>query len=240
MRHYIYIHKNPTSFEVFYVGQGSLQRGYPDRAFSKRSRSYWWNNYVKKYGLPIVEIILYCIDKEEINKMESFYIKKYGRRDLSEGSLVNLTDGGDGTGPWSIEARKMQSDRMSGSNHPMYGKKHTLEWIKNNSISHMGKKATDETRKKMAVSKIGSKRSEETKKRMSEAHSGENNAMYGRTGTTNPASKLDWDKVSEIRKLYKEGGTSIRKLANLFDVSNPTIENIIKHRTWKILENDSK
>jgi F-type H+-transporting ATPase subunit b len=36
--------------------------------------------------------------KETADKMEIYYIKKYGRRDLNEGTLLNLTDGGDGNG----------------------------------------------------------------------------------------------------------------------------------------------
>ena len=86
------------------------------------------------------------------------------------------------------------------------------------------------------------KRSEETKRKMSENNSGENNPMYGRTGESNPSSKLKWDKVSEIRELYKTGETSFRKLAKEYGVSKLTkvpsfkytIESIIKYKTWKI------
>lgn len=56
--------------------------------------------------------------------------------------------------------------------------------------------------------------------------------MYGRTGEKNPASKLTWEIVEEIRNLYKEGNTSIRKLSKKYGVSNITIENVIKYRTW--------
>jgi ribosomal protein L32 len=98
----------------------------------------------------------------------------------------------------------------------------------------MGKKLSDETKKKMSESKKGSKRSEETKKKISDAQSGNKNGMYGMVGDLNPSSKLNWDLVAEIRFLYKEGNTSFRKLAKLFNVSAFTIESIIKNRTWKI------
>jgi len=163
MEHFVYIHKNPVNGEVFYVGQGSKHRGREERAHSKRSRSKWWNNYVNKYGPPIVEVVSIDLTKEEADRLEMELIKQYGRKDLNEGNLVNLTDGGDGNGKRSIEYCKEHSLRMKGENHPMWGKKHSPEWIENNSKSHMGKKLSEETKKKMSESRKGQKRTEETK-----------------------------------------------------------------------------
>ena len=132
MEHFVYIHKNPITEEVFYVGQGTKHRNKIERAFSKKSRSKWWNNYVNKHGLPIVEIVYSDLSKEEADKLEIELIRFYGRKDLNEGSLVNLTDGGDGSGKRSVEYCKEHSIRMRGENHPMWGKKHTKEWIENN------------------------------------------------------------------------------------------------------------
>ena len=233
MEHFVYIHKNPVNGEVFYVGQGSKHRGRVERAHSKRSRSKWWNNYVNKYGPPIVEIVSIDITKEEADRLEMELIKLYGRQDLNEGTLVNLTDGGDGNGKRSIEYCKEHSLRMKGENHPMWGKKHTLEWIENNSKSHMGKKLSEETKKKMSESRKGLKRTEETKKKMSESLSGDKNPMFGRTGDKNPAAKLNWEIVREIRILYKEGNMSYRKLAEKYNVSSYTIECVIKYKSWK-------
>ena len=236
MEHFVYIHKNPCNGEVFYVGQGSKHGGKMERAYSKRSRSRWWNNYVNKHGLPIVEIVSIDITKEEADKLEMNLIKFYGRKDLNEGNLVNLTDGGDGNGKRSVEYSKEHSLRMSGENHPMWGRKHTPEWIENNSKSHMGKKLSEETKKKMSESRKGKKRSEETKKKISDSLSGDKNPMFGKTGDKNPSAKLNWEIVREIRCLYAEGNTSYRKLAQKYNVSNFTIESIIKFKTWK---NDS-
>jgi hypothetical protein len=233
MEHFVYIHKNPHNGEVFYVGQGSNHRGRMDRAYSKSSRSKWWNNYVNKYGPPLVEIVATDITKEYADRLEMDLIKLYGRKDLNEGTLVNLTDGGDGNGKRSAEYCREHSLRMSGENHPMWGKKHTTEWIENNSKSHMGKKLSEETKKKMSDSKKGQKRTEETKRKMSESLSGEKNPMFGKTGEKNPSSKLTWDIVREIRLLYKEGNTSYKKLALKYNVSRPTIKSVIKYQTWK-------
>lgn len=233
MEHFVYIHKNSVNGEIFYVGQGSKHRGRLDRAYSKRSRSKWWNNYINKYGPPIVEILSTDITKEEADRLEKELIKLYGRKDLNEGTLVNLTDGGDGSGKRSTEYSKQHSLRMKGENHPMWGKKHTSEWIKNNSNSQMGKKLSEETKKKMSESRKGQKRSEETKKKMSESLSGNKNPMFGRTGDKNPSAKLNWEIVREIRDLYEEGNTSYRKLAEKYNVSSYTIECVIKYKSWK-------
>ncbi len=124
--------------------------------------------------------------------------------------------------------------KKRGEKHPMYGKKHNENWRLSNSLSHIGYKHTEESKKKMSISRTGGKRNDETKMKMSIAQSGENNAMYGRTGETNPACKLTWDKVSEIRELYKKGDTPFRKLAKQFSVSAYTIDSILKNKTWKI------
>ena len=81
---------------------------------------------------------------------------------------------------------------------------------------------------------IGFKQSIETKDKISKALMGEKNGMYGKTGEENPSSKLTWEIVNEIRILYQTGNTSLRKLAKKYEVSNITIENVIKYRTWKV------
>ena len=232
--HFIYLHINPINNEIFYVGQGSLNRNLPSRAFSKSSRNQWWKNYVSKYGNPIVLILSNEVTKDIADFTEKLLIELIGRKDLSKGNLLNLTNGGDSNGGRSLESRKNQSLRMSGENHPMYGKKHPQEWVENNRKSHIGIQPSIESVLKGAKARTGLKRSKTTREKMSESSSGENNGMYGRTGETNPFSKLTWEKVKEIRMLYETKTTSIRKLAKMFNVSNSTIESILKNRTWKV------
>lgn len=87
----LYLHINPITLEIFYVGIGNSKRPY---RVSKRSK--FWNNIVNKYGNPIIEI-LNDLSWEEACELEKHYIKIIGRRDLGLGPLVNMTDGGDGT-----------------------------------------------------------------------------------------------------------------------------------------------
>lgn len=88
--YYIYIHYTLDNIP-FYVG-----KGIKNRCLHKRSRSYWWNNIVNKYGyyIKIQEINL---NEDECLKREIHWIKYFGRKQYKEGTLINLTDGGEGT-----------------------------------------------------------------------------------------------------------------------------------------------
>ena len=86
----VYLHKNPTTGEVFYVGIGR-----ECRASNFRNRNKFWNNYVKKHGVE-VDIIYKGLSVQEANEKEVELIKKYGRKDKNKGTLVNLSDGGEG------------------------------------------------------------------------------------------------------------------------------------------------
>lgn len=46
--------------------------------------------------------------------------------------------------------------------------------------------------------------------------------------------KLDYEKATEIRELYKKGDTSYQKLADLYNVGKCTIRDVVKNVTWKI------
>lgn len=88
--YYIYIHINLTTSEIFYVGKGTAYR-----ASCKNHRSKWWNSIVSKYGYDIV-LIEEGLTEEKAFELEKYYIKHFGRKDLGLGSLVNMTDGGEG------------------------------------------------------------------------------------------------------------------------------------------------
>lgn len=86
----IYRHIKPCG-EVFYIGIGKGRRPY-----IKSNRSKFWKDTVNKYGYK-TEIIYSTTSWEDACELESFLIQLYGRKDLNTGTLVNLTDGGDGT-----------------------------------------------------------------------------------------------------------------------------------------------
>lgn len=115
---YIYRHLKPCG-EVFYIGIGKT-KNYA-RAYNKYHRSRWWKNVYKKYPNYEVQILTIGLSKEGAKELEIILIRYYGRKDLGTGTLVNLTDGGEGLLNVSEDIRKRHSERMKGENNPSYG-----------------------------------------------------------------------------------------------------------------------
>lgn len=96
---YIYRHIRLDNNEPFYIGIGS-DVGTTEKNQHTRARVSWcrnnhWINITNKTEYR-VEIMLDDITWEEACEKEIFFIKYYGRKDLGEGNLCNLTDGGEG------------------------------------------------------------------------------------------------------------------------------------------------
>ena len=87
----VYKHIRLDTKEVFYIGIGTKKR----RAYSQYKRSKHWHSVVKKSG-HTVELLHEDIDWDTACEIEKELIKLYGRKDLGLGTLVNMTDGGDG------------------------------------------------------------------------------------------------------------------------------------------------
>lgn len=90
-KYYIYCHQNPINGDIFYIGKGS-----DSRAYVTQSRGKYWKNYVKKHGIPIVEILHSNLTEEQAFLLEKQLIEKLGRKDKGDGILVNTTNGGEG------------------------------------------------------------------------------------------------------------------------------------------------
>jgi hypothetical protein len=89
----VYRHIRLDKNEVFYIGIGKDE----NRAYEKRrSRSDWWKSVINMTDYR-VDILFDELTWEEACEKEIEFIKLYGRKDLGLGSLVNLTDGGDGS-----------------------------------------------------------------------------------------------------------------------------------------------
>lgn len=108
MSYYVYIHKKKTTGEVFYIGKGKNWR-----ATNKTQRNKFWKRVVQKHGF-VVEIIEKDIQEWYAHELEISLIAYYGRRDQGRGTLVNLTDGGEGS-----EGYK-HTEAVLGHNHPRF------------------------------------------------------------------------------------------------------------------------
>ena len=107
----LYFHRKPNG-EIFYVGIGKDYRPFD----FVNARNRFWHSIVKKYGLPKVEIILSNISWQHACYAECWCIRMFGRRDLNNGTLVNLTDGGDGVISWgTFEERSLNAKNRIGN-----------------------------------------------------------------------------------------------------------------------------
>jgi hypothetical protein len=174
---YVYKHIRLDTNEVFYVGIGSDDKKHYNRAYSKKNRNKYWHNIVNKTAY-LVEIIFNNITWEEACIKEIELIRLYGRKDLNEGSLVNLTYGGEGPYGYihTTDSREKMSKSKIGKPAHNKGKPGT----------NLGKKFSEETRKKMSESSMGNtyslghKHSEDTKRKQRLEKLGDKNPMFGK------------------------------------------------------------
>lgn len=172
---YVYRHLKPCG-EVFYIGIGNVKNF--KRAFEKgKRRSIHWRNKVKKYPNYEVQILTKGLTKEEAAYTETVLISWYGRLDLKEGTLVNMTDGGDGTVRYrhTKEQCTAISQRMKGKERP------DIKGEKNPNFGKFGEKhhlfgvpCSEERKRKISSSNIGKKCSEKNKELYRKLYSGGN------------------------------------------------------------------
>lgn len=157
----LYRHIRLDKNEVFYIGIAK-QKNRPYESGTRRS--LFWNKIVSKTKYE-VDILFDNLSWDQVKEKEKEFIKLYGRKDLNTGTLVNMTDGGDGSlNPclstrlkiaeksrnkvWSKESRAKLSKSKSGENHHMYG-------LRGDKSPAYGKKHTKETKDKISKARIG-------------------------------------------------------------------------------------
>lgn len=191
---YLYRHIRLDKNKPFYIGIGS-DKDYK-RAYSEKNRNKYWHN-ISKYGYE-VEILLDNLTWEEACQKEIEFIKLYGRKDLNEGTLVNMTNGGEGSFGLKMtdESKKKISENhadVSGSKNPMYG-------IKRNDCWSTGlTKETDERVKQISEKLKGVPKSKEHREKLSISKKGKPN--FSIIGDLNPAKREDVKKkMSDSQK----------------------------------------
>jgi len=132
---YVYRHRRLDNYEVFYVGIGSNKY----RAYNTKTRSSFWKKITNKTKYQ-VEILAENLSWEDACDLEKLLISEYGRKNLSTGSLCNLTDGGEGT--LGRKVSEKTKNKISQSN---IGKKASKETIENLKKSHLGIKLSEKS-----------------------------------------------------------------------------------------------
>jgi hypothetical protein len=193
----VYIHTRLDTNEIFYVGIGKTIK----RAYTKSSRNNHWHNIVNKAGYEVI-ILIDDISYDDAILKEIELIKQYGRTDLNEGTLVNMTDGGDGT----------------------LGFLQSGEQLAKLSKVRKGKKLSDEHKKKIAEGNKGRKFSEETKIKIGTSQKGNKNHMYGKTGDLNKTSKKVMQINKDTGKILKTFGSTM-EAERITGILNTAIQN---------------
>jgi hypothetical protein len=211
----VYAHIRLDTNEVFYIGRGTSNR----RINSRQNRNKYWHNIVNKVGYK-TEILWESnpnVSKEEswlqagIKEVE--LIKKYGRKDLGEGNLINMTDGGEGTigKIYTEEYRKKLSEShigiQAGEKHPLYrkghsddtkrkiselqkGRKLSKQHRENISKANIGRIVTEETRKKIGIRHRGKTISDETREKMRNTKLGKPSPKLGKKASLESKNKM--------------------------------------------------
>ena len=211
----MYVHKRKLDGVKFYVG---ISTNYKRPYQSKRNQKFWMD-YTKKYDYD-VDIIREGLSWEMACKVEIELIKQYGRRDLNEGELVNMTSGGDGTIGYKDTPKRIEEKRsFMLNNNPMH-----------NSIS----------RKKVSLSKIGMKRPDlsernkdtDYKKKCQTGYmkflETENGIEYLKQSSDRNSGDKNPSKLPENRKKISEGNKRFQSSLSEEDRSLRTLNSINK------------
>lgn len=217
---YVYIYYDDNGVPV-YVGKGSSTRidkhiTYVKKRLSrnKRMRTHFYNFLAKmiKQGKEPKRLISQDkLVEKEAHELEIYLIKLFGRRDLKTGTLLNHTEGGEGSVglKWSKESRE-------GEKNGFYGKKHTENWKKQHSetigdiLKQSEKFKEYHKTAKLTGKRKGEKRTEETRRRISEARK----ELFRKRLLEGEKSlfKVMSDKIKTIREALK---TSIEAVNSL-------------------------
>lgn len=165
--HYIYAHINIGNNEIFYIGLGKGRRAY------MKNRNKFWKSYTSKYPNYKILMLENNLALEEAKEFEIEYIGNIGRRDLGLGTLVNLTNGGDGSNGYkhTNESKEKISLNCKGIQNRLGTKASEITKLKN-AENARNRIWSEESRNKISLAKMGNKymlgkkRSEETKNKM--------------------------------------------------------------------------
>ena len=165
----------------YYLGK---HKGSPDDSYTHSSTV--WESFTKSTIPDGVRrrILAYGTD-EEMTKLE--YDLLLNRKQKCWDHYYNVSSG------WPLLFD------TSGTNHPMYGRKHSEEARKKMSKAHKGKKHSEETRKKITEANKRRKHSEESKKKIGKAHKGKKISEEHRKKTSE-YNKAYWQAQTEEYK----------------------------------------
>lgn len=261
MSFYIYTIHNILNNKI-YVGKATnpwkrWQKHIRIAASKRQQEKFYIHRAVAKYGVNnfIFSVLQKFNIEQDCDLAEKYWIKYFQSKNTMYG--YNLTEGGEGvSGRVVSEAtRQKMREKATGRRHAPetiellriinIGKIPTnLDQLK---IMNIGKSLSDEHCQKISQARLGMIFTEEHKQNISKSHvgllSGDKNPFYGKThteevkeksrGENNKQSKLNAQKVIEIREKYNSGNYTHQQLANEYGISRRTITSVINYTTWR-------
>ena len=215
---YVYRHIRLDKNEPFYIGISKD----PYRPFTKNRKNKHWLRITNKTDYK-VEILFDDLTYEQAKEKEIEFIKLYGRRDLKNGTLVNMTDGGEGT-----------------LNIIVSEKTRNLISKNSKSINRKGVPLKEETKIKISNSKKGVKPTEEAinKRKMGKSvsnykHSDEVKNKISKTKIKNGSS------LSKVVLNYSTGiyYNSAQEASTLLEIPLITVYRLCKGQAKSMLNN---
>jgi hypothetical protein len=140
----VYADQKPCG-EIFYVGKGTNKR----LQHARRNRLH--ARICKKYPDWTRCTVAGNVTEQEAFALEKALITKVGRRDLGTGTLVNLTDGGEGKSGCTFSPEALA--KMSAAKK---GKTLTTEHRAKIGAARVGRSLTDEERDRMSAIQVES------------------------------------------------------------------------------------
>jgi hypothetical protein len=173
---YVYIYLNSLeNNQPFYVGKGKGNR-YKVHLTNTKEKIHNWSKYnliqkirQEKNCNPPIEIYRNNLSEEDALYLEAELIAFYGRKDNNTGTLLNLTDGGDGVGSYWLGKKRTKANNQKISNsrknkisvkdkdsNMFVINKDDPRWLLGELVGiRKGMKESDETRAKKSISKKG-------------------------------------------------------------------------------------
>jgi hypothetical protein len=200
---YIYIYIDPKTNEPVYVGKGTAKR-----AVHHVYAATHLGNLLRKRkteGYTCYPMILKMSSEQAAFSAEKFYISAIGRNDLGKGTLLNLTDGGEGCSGHTHSDQtkeKMKAAHLGKSKSSEHkakisaaqkgkpGVKHTAETKEKIAASNKGKPKSSEHKAKLSAAKQNI--SDETRAKLSDAQKGKTSSPETRAKIT-AALKIRWE-----------------------------------------------
>lgn len=257
--YYVYVYLNPLKpgefifndlkfkFEPFYVGKGKGKRMYVhyNEQFLKTDPNIHKVNTIKKIlsegKTPLVIKKFYNLTEEESFDIEKKLIEIIGRSDLKKGTLVNLTNGGDGCSGhvWQFGKKLTEETKnkishtiksqgkWKGDNNPSKTKDHK-EYMSNLLKNRI---YSNDTLEKMKLAKLGKKISDEHKESIRKS-------LLNRPCKDKTRSKISKSNSGKIRTSEMKMNCSLSKIENIneFILNMVFIKNNITMTTNNLID----